>query len=151
MNDKKKTIIIANDHADIDLREKLVDFFEQQGFSIISFGPKEEVSVDYPDIAKQACDYYLSHRDNCEFGILLCGTGIGMSMVANAFKGIRCAVVHDIFTATYAKKHNHANFIALGSRVKLGDDLLKIVSAFQDAEVELGRHEKRVAKIEAVK
>lgn len=147
----KKTIILASDHAAIEERKKLADFFKERGVPVVSFGPKEPTSVDYPDVAKEACDYYLAHRDTCEFGILLCGTGIGMSMAANSFKGIRCAVVHDVFTATYAKKHNHANFIALGSRVKLSDDFIKIVTAFNDAEVELGRHEKRVAKIEMLK
>jgi len=101
--------------------------------------------VDYPDIAVAACKEF--KRGAYDFGILLCGSGIGMSIVANKIKGIRCAQVFDLFTAEMAKAHNNANFIAFGGRVKYSVSVTQMIEKFMNTDFAGDRHERRVAKI----
>ena len=111
-----KKIVIAGDHGALELKEAIVQFLKKKYFSVIDLGTFGSQSVDYPDMAKAACDEF--NKVGYEFGILLCGTGIGISMAANKIKGIRCALISDLFTAQMAKAHNNANFIAFGGRVR---------------------------------
>jgi ribose 5-phosphate isomerase B len=138
-------ILIANDHGGIALKRDLMAWLEAAGHEVGNLGVDEEASVDYPDIAAKACAEY--RRGGWDFGILLCGTGIGISMAANKIPGIRCALVHDSFTARLAREHNDANFIAMGGRVTYAEPPSSILAAFIGASFQGGRHQTRVNKI----
>lgn len=139
-------LVIGNDHAGVEFKEKLVKALEERGHTVINVGTDSLESVDYPDIAVLVGEKVLDGE--AEFGILICGTGIGISIAANKIKGIRAALVHNEFTAKLARLHNDANVIALGARV-IGDELgLACVETFINTEFEGGRHARRVDKIE---
>lgn len=141
-------ILIANDHAAIDLKKRLTDWLRQNGHEVEDLGVAEGEKADYPDVAANAVAEY--GKGGYDFGILLCGTGIGISIAANRRKGIRCALVHDVYTATMAREHNDANFIALGGRVNYAEAPEKILEAFMSASFGGGRHIQRVAKLDAL-
>ena len=139
-------LVIGNDHAGVEFKEKLVKALEERGHEVINVGTDSLESVDYPDIAVLVGEKALDGE--AKFGILICGTGIGISIAANKIKGIRAALVHNEFTAKLARLHNDANVIALGARV-IGDELgLVCVETFINTEFEGGRHARRVGKIE---
>ena len=139
-------LVIGNDHAGVEFKEKLVKALEERGHEVINVGTDSLESVDYPDIAVLVGEKVLDGE--AKFGILICGTGIGISIAANKIKGIRAALVHNEFTAKLARLHNDANVIALGARV-IGDELgLVCVETFINTEFEGGRHARRVGKIE---
>jgi len=139
-------IAIGSDHAGFGLKETIREHLEQRGFNILDLGTEGTSSVDYPDFAVKVCRAVLSGR--VQRGILLCGTGIGMSMMANRFKGIRAALCHDHFTALAAGRHNNANVLCLGGRV-IGPDLGKeIVDTWLAASFEEGRHARRIGKLD---
>ncbi len=139
-------LVIGNDHAGVEFKEKLVKALEERGHEVINVGTDSLESVDYPDIAVLVGEKVLD--EEAKFGILICGTGIGISIAANKIKGIRAALVHNEFTAKLARLHNDANVIALGARV-IGDELgLACVETFINTEFEGGRHARRVGKIE---
>lgn len=138
-------IVIANDHGAVALKKELAAWLKAQGHSIVNLGVDVEDRVDYPDMAAAACAEF--KKGGYDFGILLCGTGIGISMSANKIEGIRCALVHDLFTASMAREHNDANFIAMGGRVQYAAPPTEILAAFIDAKFQGGRHAERVAKI----
>ncbi len=140
-------IIISNDHGAVALKRELAAWLRAQGHEVRDMGVNSEDRVDYPDITVAACEEFL--RGGYAFGILLCGTGIGVSISANKVKGIRCALVHDSFTATMARAHNDANFIAMGGRVEYRDPPTAILAAYMDTSFEGGRHAQRVAKLAA--
>ena len=139
-------ILIANDHASVDLKQRIYRHLEAQGHEILDLGVNSNTSMDYPDIVRKAVDKY--REKTWDFGILLCGTGIGVSIAANKFFGIRCALVHDVLTAEMAKRHNNANFIALGSRINYFVSPEKIIDSFIAADFEKGRHQIRIDKID---
>jgi len=141
-------IVMANDHGAVSLKQELQGWLEAQGHEVTNLGIDTEDRVDYPDMAEKACAEYA--RGGYDFGILLCGTGIGISIAANKIRGIRCALVHDEFTATMAREHNDANFIALGGRVSYQVPPTKVLAAFMNAQFAGGRHAERVAKIGAL-
>lgn len=148
---KKLKIAIASDHAGYELKGHCKKFLEMKGFSIKDFGTNSIESCDYPDFAKAVAKEVSQKK--AEYGILVCGTGIGMSMAANKIKGIRAAVVHNEFTARTAKEHNNANILCLGARVVSGNEAEKILNAFFGTTFagktkEGERHKKRVEKIE---
>lgn len=139
-------LVIGNDHAGVEFKKKLVKALEEKGHEVINVGTDSLESVDYPDIAVLVGEKVLDGE--AKFGILICGTGIGISIAANKIKGIRAALVHNEFTAKLARLHNDANVIALGARV-IGDELgLACVETFINTEFEGGRHARRVSKIE---
>ena len=121
---------------------------EQRGFEVKDFGTYTPESVDYPDIASKVCHEVLN--GNCEFGILICGTGIGISIAANKHKGIRAALCSDPYSAAKTKEHNNANVICMGGRVTGPDLANTIVDAYIDAKFEAGRHQNRIDKITAI-
>ena len=141
-------VVIANDHGAVELAATLVEYLKKMGYEVTYLGTATEDAVDYPDKAQEAATEF--KKGGYEFGILLCGTGIGISISANKIDGIRCALVHSTFTAQMAKRHNNANFIALGGRVNYREDVEDIVDAFIDAEFEGERHQRRVDKIMAL-
>jgi ribose 5-phosphate isomerase B len=139
-------IVIANDHGAVELKKRLLLWLTKKGHGVKNLGVDTEDRVDYPDIAALAVHEYL--RGGYDFGILLCGTGIGVSIAANRHKGIRCALVHDSFTALMAKEHNNANFIAMGGRVQYKEKPEEILEVFMNGSFQGGRHEQRIEKLD---
>ncbi len=141
-------LVIGSDHGGIHLKEVLKQHLAERGIEVTDAGTYTEESCDYPDIAVKVSREITA--GNAERGILVCGTGIGMSMAANKVKGIRAALCGDVFSATMSREHNNANVICLGERV-LGPGLaLSILDAWLDTEFAGGRHERRVNKIMAI-
>jgi len=138
-------IAIGCDHGGFQLKTEIIKFLEEKGYEYKDFGAYDENSVDYPDIAKVLCASV--SEGECEKGILVCGTGIGMNMCANKYKGIRAAQCHDTFSAKMTRQHNNANVLTMGGRV-VGSELAKdIVNEFLTNEFLGGRHETRVNKM----
>lgn len=139
-------IAIGNDHAGTSFKEELVTFLVNNGHEVINCGTDTDSSVDYPDFAKVVSNLVLEKK--ADFGVLICGTGIGISIAANKISGIRAALCTNEICARLAREHNNANIIAFGARVT-GVDLAKsCLKAFLSAEFEGGRHSRRVNKIE---
>ena len=138
-------IAIGSDHGGFEMKEIIVEYLNLAGYEVKDFGCYDKTSVDYPDIAHEVCT---SITDGCcELGILVCTTGIGMSICANKHKGIRAAQCSDPHSAKMTRKHNNSNVITLGGGI-IGPELAKqIVSEFLNAEFEGGRHQRRVDKI----
>ncbi|MGN7385598.1 ribose 5-phosphate isomerase B [Sporosarcina sp. SAFN-015] len=138
-------IAISSDHGGNRLRHEIMDLLSELGLDYEDFGPNSDESVDYPDYAKPVADGVASGK--FDRGILICGTGIGMSIAANKVKGIRCALVHDVFSAKATRGHNDSNILAMGERV-IGPGLAReVATAWLDTSFEGGRHERRVAKL----
>ena len=138
-------IAIGCDHGGFRLKEEIIRYLEENGYKYNDFGTYDENSVDYPDIAAKVCGAVT--EGNCDKGILICGTGLGMNMCANKYKGIRAAQCHDTFSAKMTRRHNNANVLTMGGRV-VGPELAKeIVREFLTNEFEGGRHEKRIKKM----
>ncbi len=141
-------VALGSDHGGIRLRGAIKSHLEQKGYEVVDYGTKENVSCDYPDYALMVANAIVSGE--CDLGVLVCGTGLGISIAANKVKGIIAAPVSDTFSAEMARKHNNANIVALGERV-VGEGLaMKIIDAFFDASFEGERHAKRVDKIKAI-
>ncbi|OIO58268.1 MAG: ribose 5-phosphate isomerase B [Alphaproteobacteria bacterium CG_4_10_14_0_2_um_filter_63_37] len=143
-------IAIASDHGGFGLKSHLIDYLaSREGVEVVDLGVKTPDSVDYPEYAAKLCRAVLDGQ--VERGILLCGTGIGISMAANRFEGIRAALCHDEFTARLSRLHNDANVLVLGGRI-LGVGLAEaIVDVWLETPFEGGRHRRRVEAIEKVK
>ncbi len=136
---------IGCDHGGFALKQEVIEHLKKSGHEVEDFGTYSEESTDYPDYGYKVAKAVASN--DCEKGIVICGTGQGIMMAANKVKGIRCAVVSDVFTAEMVAMHNDANMISLGARV-LGKGLaLRIVDAYLKTSFEGGRHSGRVAKI----
>ncbi len=142
-------VIIASDHGAVALKNQFVQYLKVKGFEVVDLGVQEGEKADYPDMAQRACEAYLK-EGNYDFGILCCGTGIGISIAANKIDGIRCALVHSTFTARMAKEHNNANFLSFGGRVETQESPQEILQAYLDSRFEGGRHSPRVEKITAL-
>ncbi|MBP7342054.1 MAG: ribose 5-phosphate isomerase B [Smithellaceae bacterium] len=141
-------IVLAGDHGAVELKKQITDFLKKKNIDITDLGTFGDAAVDYPDIALAACREFL--KGGYDFGILLCGTGIGVCITANKVKGIRCALVSDLFTAEMAKAHNNANFIAFGGRVAYATPVTAMIEKFMTTAYEGGRHERRIAKMMAL-
>lgn len=139
---------IATDHAGVELKDYTVEFLQTKGHEVIDLGPFSKERVDYPDFAIKVCEAVLS--DDTAQGILICGSGIGMSMAANRHSGIRAALCHDAYTATVARGHNDANILCFGERIVGKGVAESIIDAWIAGSFEGGRHVQRVAKIEAI-
>jgi ribose 5-phosphate isomerase B len=145
MSKVTKSVVIGSDHGAVELKANIKSYLEKLGYTVDDLGTHGSESVDYPDSSRAVCEAFLN--GGYEFGIVACGTGIGVSMAANKIKGIRCALIHDPFTAEMAKAHNDANVIALGGRVSYSHPLESILDAYLNATFEGGRHSRRVGKI----
>ena len=139
-------VVVANDHGAVELTARIVGFLRGKGYEVNYLGTAENKSVDYPDMAELACTEF--KKGGYEFGVLCCGTGIGISISANKIKGIRCALPQNCFAAKMAKEHNAANFIAFGGRIDYQEDVLKMLEAYIDAQISQDeRHARRRAKM----
>ncbi|MDN4071578.1 MULTISPECIES: ribose 5-phosphate isomerase B [Fictibacillus] len=138
-------VAIGSDHAGVELRQEVVNMMQEMGIEVKDAGCECSTSVDYPDYAIPVAE--MVANGEADRGILICGTGIGMSIAANKVKGIRCALVHDLFSAKATRLHNDSNVLAMGERI-IGPGLaLEIARVWLTTEYEGGRHSKRVGKI----
>ncbi len=141
-------IIIGNDHAAPDMKKELVTYLEGLGHEVVNFGVDTTDSCDYPVIGEKVGRAVVAGEGDC--GILICGTGAGISIAANKVKGVRAAVCSDTTTARLVKEHNNANIIAFGSRVVGIEAAKDIIKAYLEAEYEGGRHQRRIDLIHAI-
>lgn len=141
-------LAIGSDHGGYALKEEIKKYLDSKGIAYEDFGTLTGESCDYPDIAQAACKAITSGR--CERGILICGTGIGISMAANKVKGIRAACCSDYFSAKYTRLHNDANVLCMGGRVVGPGLATELVEVFLNTAFEGGRHQRRIDKISAI-
>lgn len=137
--------IIASDHGGLELKEAVKGYLGGRGIEVRDLGTMNADSVDYPDFGERVARAV--SRGEAENGILICGTGIGMSIVANKFPGVRAALVTDEFTARMSKEHNNANIIVMGGRVLTPEESCRMINVWLDAVFEGGRHQRRLDKI----
>ena len=143
-----KPIAVACDHAALDLKAEVISYLKTQGFECVDYGTYTKDSCNYPDYAKKVCDAIKNGES--EMGILICGTGIGMSMAANKCKGIRAALCSDTFSARFTRLHNNANVLCMGARTLGAGLALDIVDVFVKTGFEGGRHQTRIDMVMAL-
>lgn len=141
-------IALGSDHAGFDLRQAIAQYLSAAGHDVRDLGCASATSVDYPDFAIAVGKAVAAGE--AEVGVLVCGTGVGMSMTANRIAGVRAALCTNEYTARMARAHNNANVLCIGQRVVGEGTALALVDAFVQSEFEGGRHERRVAKITAL-
>jgi len=141
----KPRIALGADHAGFRAKETIKKYLEGAGYAVDDVGTWSEESVDYPDFARAVGERVASGKN--PLGVLVCGTGIGVSIAANKVEGIRAALAHDSLTARRAREHNNANVIALGGKVVGDDEAIEIVQEFLNATFAGGRHQRRIDKI----
>lgn len=143
------TIALGSDHGGFELKDLIIDHLKKQGIETIDCGTNSEVSCDYSDYAQKVCK--LVNNKEADRGILICGTGIGMSIAANKTKGIRCALCGDVFSAKATRAHNDANVLALGGRVVGPGLALEIVDAYICTQFSGDeRHKRRIGKVMSI-
>lgn len=140
-------VAIGSDHAGLQLKKELIVCLAVEGHTMLDCGTYTEASCDYPDIAETVAGQVLSKKI---LGILVCGTGIGISIAANKIKGIRAALCHEAFTARMAREHNDANIVVIGARITGAGLAEEIVKTFLTTGFAAGRHQRRVEKITAL-
>lgn len=141
-------IAIGNDHTAVNLKNHITDYLQNKGYEVLNIGTDSTQRTDYPIYGKKVAEKVASGE--CDFGVLICGTGIGISLAANKVKGIRAAVCSEPYSARLTRQHNNANIIAFGARV-VGDAMAEmIVDEFLSTEYEGGRHQKRIDMITAI-
>ncbi|MBI5826445.1 MAG: ribose 5-phosphate isomerase B [Deltaproteobacteria bacterium] len=141
-------IAIASDHAGRELKEDLKEYLKGMGFEVVDMGVDNDESVDYPDYGAPVAEKVSSGE--LAKGVLLCGTGIGMSILANKYRRVRAALVNDVYTARMAKEHNDANILVIGGRI-VGKGLAReMLKSWLEARFEGGRHQRRLDKITEV-
>lgn len=141
-------IAVGCDHGGFEHKNAIAEHLKKRGFEVTDYGILELESVDYPEIAEKLCDSIVKGEN--ELGILVCGTGIGMSIAANKVKGIRAAACSEHFSAKYTRLHNNSNVLCLGGRVIGVGTAIELADLFVDTEFEGGRHQTRVDKITAI-
>ena len=141
-------IALACDHGGLNLKREIINYLTQNGYEYVDFGTDSIESCDYPDYALPAAEAVA--KGECERGIVVCSTGIGVSIVANKVPGVRCAHCHDTYCAEFTRLHNDSNMLAMGEKVVGTGYALKIVEKFLTTEFEGGRHSRRVDKIKEV-
>jgi ribose 5-phosphate isomerase B len=148
MTETLPVLALGADHAGLPLKTRLAEALAAAGYKLLDFGTNGPESVDYPDFAQRVCRA-VTNRE-ARFGVLVCGTGIGMSIAANRFADIRCALIHDVTGARLTRAHNDANVIAFGGRL-IGEEVaLDALRTFLTTPYEGGRHARRVAKLNAI-
>jgi ribose 5-phosphate isomerase B len=145
IKEKMLPIALGCDHRGFNLKQAIISFIVKAGYSYQDFGCYNMTSVDYPDIAREVAGAVA--RGECNFGILVCSSGIGMSIAANKMRGIRAALCHDSFTAGRARQHNDANILCLGGDILRPESVNDVVQTFLNTEFEGGRHARRLEKI----
>lgn len=141
-------IAIGSDHGGFELKTHIIKYLKEQGIELKDFGTYTEESCDYPDIAGKVCAAVVGGE--AEKAILICGTGIGISMAANKVKGIRAALCGDVYSAKMTRKHNNANVLCLGGRVTGRELAFMICDTFLSEDFEGGRHQTRIDKIHKI-
>jgi ribose 5-phosphate isomerase B len=141
----RKKIALAADHAGFTLKDKLRDDLAERGYETVDLGTNDEASVDYPDFGRALGEAVAAGQ--ADFGVLVCGTGIGISIAANRVSGVRAAVCHDVTTARLSRQHNDANVLALGARIVGSAVAHDCLHAFLETEFEGGRHARRTEKL----
>lgn len=141
-------IAIGADHGGYALKNRLAAALSQTVAQVLDFGTDGPESVDYPDFARKVCAAVSEHR--ASLGVLICGTGIGMSIAANRHPDIRCGLAHDVTTARLTRAHNNANVLSLGARIVGEEVALDILQAFLTTPYDGGRHDRRLAKLNAL-
>lgn len=141
-------IAIASDHGGLTLKTTIIAWFKSQAIKYIDFGCCETIAVDYPDYAQKVAEAVTTKK--CNVGIVICGSGIGVSIAANKVKGIRCALVHNVELAKLSKLHNNSNVLALGGRFVSDQVGIAIVKTWLNTDYEGGRHDQRIAKIKVL-
>ena len=139
-------IVIASDHGGLELKEQIKSYYAGKGVALDDVGTYSFDSCDYPDIAAAACNKIL--RGDADWGILICGTGIGISIAANRFKGIRAALLYSEDVARLAKEHNNANVVVFGGRTMRYEDVITRLEAFENASFGGERHQRRIDKLD---
>ncbi|MCX4349907.1 MAG: ribose 5-phosphate isomerase B [Alphaproteobacteria bacterium] len=140
------TIAIAADHGGFELKEKLIAYYAAKGINLLDLGTHSSDSCDYPDMAGRMCEKIKS--GDVETGILICGTGIGISIAANRYKGIRAAVLYSDDVAALVRQHNNANIAVLGGRTMSFEEAARRMDIFLNTGFEGGRHERRIGKLD---
>ena len=141
-------IAIGNDHVAVEMKNHITKYLEDKGYKVVNFGTDSTDRCDYPVYGKKVADAVA--KGECERGIVICGTGIGISLAANKVKGIRAAVCSEAYSARLTRQHNNANIIAFGARVVGEATAEMIVDEFLTAEYEGGRHQNRIDMITAI-
>jgi ribose 5-phosphate isomerase B len=141
-------IAIASDHAGFAYKEKLKGVLKELNLPYVDFGTHSPESTDYPDYAHPASEAI--SKGECDRGIMICGTGIGMSIVANKHKGVRAAACESVAAADLSRRHNNANVLCIGERITEWGTAEKMIKVFLETEFEGGRHERRVNKIHSL-
>ncbi len=141
-------IVVGSDHGGHELKESVLDLLRKRRIECADYGTNGSDSVDYPDFAAKVASAVSTGE--AEAGILICGTGIGMSISANKYPGVRAALVHDEFTAQMAREHNNANILVMGGRILSVELGTKLVEIWLDVGYEGGRHQNRLDKISAI-
>lgn len=141
-------IALACDHGGLNLKNEIIKYLKENGYEYADFGTDSTDSCDYPDFALPAAEAVA--KGECDKGIVVCSTGIGVSIVANKVHGVRCAHCHDSYCAEFTRRHNDANVLALGEKVVGIGYALKIVETFLTTAFEGGRHQRRVDKISEI-
>ena len=138
-------IALACDHGGLNLKNAVIEYLKENGYDFVDYGTNSTDSCDYPDFALPAAEAVAEKK--CDRGIIICSTGIGVSIVANKVPGVRCAHCHDSYCAEFTRRHNDANVLAMGEKVVGTGYALKIVETFLNTQCEGGRHQRRVDKI----
>lgn len=141
-------IAIGNDHVAVEMKKHITKYLTDKGYDVVNFGTDSEERTDYPIYGKKVADAVASGE--CEYGILICGTGVGISLAANKVKGIRAVVCSEPYSAKLSRQHNNTNILAFGARVIGTATAEMIVDEFLNAKFEGGRHSKRVDMISAI-
>lgn len=141
-------IAIGNDHAAVEMKQAIVAYLEEMGHEVINVGTDTSESCNYPEYGEKVGRLVAGKEVDC--GVLICGTGVGISIAANKVKGVRAAVCSEPVTARLVKEHNNANIIAFGARIVGIETAKAIVSAYLNAEFEGGRHQRRIDLIHAI-
>jgi len=141
-------IAIGNDHAAVEMKKEIMTYLESLGHEVVNFGTDSTDSCNYPEYGEKVGRYVADGQADC--GVLICGTGVGISIAANKVKGVRAAVCSDVTTAHLVKEHNNANIIAFGARIVGVETAKDIVSAYLNAEFMGGRHQDRIDMIHEI-
>jgi ribose 5-phosphate isomerase B len=141
-------IAIGNDHAAVAMKREIMEMLEEMGHEVINFGTDTDESCNYPEFGEKVAKCVAGGQADC--GVLICGTGVGISIAANKVSGIRAAVCSDPVTASLVKQHNNANIIAFGARIIGMETAREIVKAYLNAEFAGGRHQKRIDMIHQI-
>ena len=142
----KLKIALGADHAGYEYKDKLISYLTENGYSCVDCGTNGPESVDYPVYASKVCE--LVRSEECDFGILVCGTGIGMSIAANKHRGIRAALCNEPESTAMTRHHNNSNVLCLGARMIPFETALELTNVFISTEFDGGRHERRIEMLD---